>query len=114
MNKMNTNIFTINEMIEQKIPSSGISDEMLKKMAYAIEYFDFHKQPSHEDWAYWNKTRRALLDRLKALEEQKPIKQMPPKSNELSGQLWEDCRCGNQPIYMSHDCCENCAKDQEI
>jgi hypothetical protein len=101
---MNTNIFTVLEMIQQKIPSEGISDENIKKMRYAIEFFDFDNRPSHEDWVYWNKTRRALLDRLKALTQPK----------KLSGQLWENCECGNEPIYMSHGCCENCAKDQEI
>jgi hypothetical protein len=61
------NIFTVLEMIEQKIPSEGISDENIKKMQYAIECFDFHKRPSHEDWAYWNKTRRELLARLEII-----------------------------------------------
>ncbi len=31
----------------------------------------------------------------------------------LSGQLWEECHfCGKEPIYISHGCCEKCAKDR--
>jgi hypothetical protein len=109
---VNTNIFTVLEMIQQKIPPEEISDENIKKMGYAIEYFDM--DPSHEDWKLWRKTRRALLDRFKVIEEQNPVRELLPKKLKLNGQLWEDCRCGNQPVYMSHDCCEKCAKDQEI
>jgi hypothetical protein len=110
---VNTNIFTVLEMIQQKIPPEEISDENIKLMSYSIECFDFHNGPTHEDWAYWNKTRRALLDRFKVMEEQNPVRELLPKKLKLNGQLWENCECGNEPIYMSHGCCERCAKDQE-
>lgn len=29
--------------------------------------------------------------------------------DELKGQVWEECRCGREPIYISHDLCESCA-----
>jgi len=37
----------------------------------------------------------------------KPICITPKK---LHTQVWEDCHCGNSPIYLSHGCCAKCAR----
>lgn len=44
------------------------------------------------------------------LQEEKATAKPIYVKKELSGQLWEECRCGEEPIYMSHGCCATCAK----
>jgi hypothetical protein len=101
----------LDDYIKQQIPVENFTDEMIKKMGYAIEYSEFWGL-SEEEFNYWQKTRKILLQRKKTLNENKLKKiDLPLESSKkaLSGQLWEECKCGRSPIYMSHDCCEYCA-----
>lgn len=105
---------TIDDIIEHKISVTDISDEKIIKMSYAIEYFEFWGVQPQENLLYWRETRKVLMERLKFLKT-KDVKEEKQKSfsaeNELSVQLWEECHfCGNEPIYLSHGCCENCAR----
>lgn len=108
-------MLTINEMIKKKMDANEITDEMLIKMAYGIEYFSFWGHVSDEDIIYWRSAQKKLMDRLKVLNDEQEKRSKATIEEEssfpLSGQLWEECDfCGQEPIYMNVGCCENCAK----
>jgi uncharacterized protein (DUF111 family) len=87
---------------------------MIKKLSYAIEYGEFWGL-NEQEYNYWQSTRKILSERIKIMKERK-IKKIETSldltKKQLWGQLWEECRCGHSPIYMSHNCCEKCASKQ--
>ena len=102
---------TVNELIELKVPANEITDEVLTKLSYAIEYFSFQGFVSDADLEYWRETRPVLVKRLEEIENKKfnDMLKRPKTKLNIRGQLWEPCKCGCEPILLETMLCEKCS-----
>ena len=102
---------TINELIDKvntgfMTVSEAVDIVEAEKLTYGIKYFS----PSKDQLVYWDMLREWNC----RLRESKRSKTEVKTSQQKEGQLWEKCRCGNEPVYAPSHLCEKCLKNNFI
>lgn len=72
-----------------------------------------HKETIKKHGGMWDSQTKSWSVPDEAFEKLQALCKKPTLN--LNGQLWEPCRCGQEPIYLSHGgVCESCARKGRV
>jgi len=109
---------TINELIRRinagELTVEGAVDVIEeKKMTYGIKYF---RPSSRDEMPYWDMLKEWKRRQAEKEQVQKgPAQEIDQQGSvQKTGQIWESCRCGNEPVNLPLMLCDACWSKKSV